>query len=142
MKIKLKNNKLGIANLIVPIDGMISINPEGVAEVSEQCGKILLGQIDNWEEVVDKKTAAKTTSPVADENTEETKEDSNEEDSNEDNEELTDEQIIEGIKSLSLEEAINLAKESGYPEKEWGKMSTKANLMPAYLIKKFKQSKK
>lgn len=141
MKIKLKNNKLGITNLIVPIDGMISINPEGVAEVSEQCGEILLGQIDNWEKVV-KKTAAETTTPAADEKTEETKKDSKEEDSKEENEELTDEQIIEGIKSLSLEEAINLAKESGYPEKEWKKMSAKANLMSAYLIKKFKQSKK
>ena len=48
--------------------------------------------------------------------------------------------IIDGLKDISLEEAVKLAQESGYPEEEYQKFAKKQKLMAAYLIKKFKES--
>lgn len=123
MKLKVKNSAQHSSNLIVPFDGLVTIDEKGEFEVSEKCGKFLLVQTENYE-------SAEVTSGGSGNG------------SNAGNGGETDENqlIMDGLKDISLEEAVKLAQESGYPEEEYQKFAKKQKLMAAYLIKKFKES--
>ena len=129
MKIKAKNPRLiKSMKLNVPIDGIIEIDENGVAEVSSKCGQMLIEGTNDWEKFGEKKVS----------NEEETNAEAEEKDENAD---ISDEEVIEGIKQMSLDECVALAKQSGYPEKEWEKFAKNEKaaekLMRQYLIKKF-----
>lgn len=129
MKIKAKNPRLiKSMKLNVPIDGIIEIDENGVAEVSSKCGQMLIEGTNDWEKFGEKKVS----------NEEETNAEAGEKDENAD---ISDEEVIEGIKQMSLDECVALAKQSGYPEKEWEKFAKNEKaaekLMRQYLIKKF-----
>ena len=129
MKIKAKNPRLiKSMKLNVPIDGIIEIDENGVAEVSSKCGQMLIEGTNDWEKFGEKK--------VSDEG--ETNAGAGEKDENAD---ISDEEVIEGIKQMSLDDCVALAKQSGYPEKEWEKFAKNEKaaekLMRQYLIKKF-----
>lgn len=131
MKIKAKNLKSASTKLIVPFDGLIDVNVNGIAEVSEKCGSILLEQSSDWE-LVEEGGKNKTTNSKKGAEADKTADDTS----------AVDEtaQIIAGLKAMTLEDSIELAKESGYPESEWKKFAAKQNLMAAYLVKKFKDT--
>lgn len=112
MKIKAKNSKVFGIKLNVPVDGLIEIAANGVAEVSDKAAKMLVDGTNDWEYVSG-------------------------EDSGNDN---TDE-VLNGIKKMPLAQMIEVAKEAGYPESEYMKFAKKEKLMAAYLIKKYNEAK-
>ena len=49
MKIKAKNQNVASMELIVPVDGRISIDANGVAEVSAKCAAALVKGTNDWD---------------------------------------------------------------------------------------------
>lgn len=144
MKIKAKNNTVKSMQLMIPYDGIIEIDNEGIAEVSEKAAKVLIECTNDWEYADEKETDAETDN--ADETT--TSETDNVDEtatSEADTTETTtseekDDEIIDGIRNMSLDAMITMATEAGYPEKDWKKYAKKDKLMAAYLIKQYKAS--
>lgn len=140
MKIVAKNKNIKSMQLNVPIDGCIEIDENGIAEVSRSCGEMLIKGTLDWKEFSDKEDT--------DENEKEPEQGNNDgnQGSGEDSDAVSNEEIIEGLKKLSLEECIATAKEANYPEKEWEKLAKNEKaaekLMRQYLVKKFKESLK
>ena len=112
---KIKTNKTSLLNtkLIVPVDGLVSIDKNGELEVSDKCANILLNYPNDW---ISDEGIAKVEEQVPD---------------------LTEEKVVAGIKNMSLSEMIALAKTCDYPEEEWKKFQKNGKLFGAYLIKKF-----
>lgn len=123
MKIKAKNPKNSSMQLIVPVDGLITIDANGVAEVSAKCAAVLVTSTNDWE-YMKKKV----------ENSEE-----EDEDENGDGELSEREQFIAGMKDMSLQDMKNMANEAEYPSEEWEKLISK-KLMSAYLLKKYDET--
>jgi hypothetical protein len=117
MKIKAKNPSVKGMKLIVPIDGTIEIDANGIADVSDKAANLLVNNTNDWQFL----NAAKA--------------DSNDEPEDD------DARIVQGIKKMSLEDMISMAQEAEYPESEWKKFSKKDKLMAAYLIKKYNEAK-
>lgn len=118
MKIKAKNPSVKSMKLIVPIDGMIDIDANGVAEVTEKAAELLVNKTNDWS-YVDSDVKKQIEKEIVDE----------------------DAQVVAGIKKMKIEEMIAMAKEAEYPEAEWNKFSQKPKLMAAYLIKKYNEAK-
>lgn len=124
MKIKVKNPKNSSMQLIVPVDGLITVDANGVADVSTKCAVVLVTNTNDWE------YAKKTT-------TASTELDEKDNDKKRDKDELNErEELEEKLKGMKLEEMKAMAKEGGLPEKEWGKLTSK-KLMFVYLLKKY-----
>lgn len=123
MKIKAKNPKNSSMQLIVPVDGLITIDANGVAEVSAKCAAVLVTSTNDWE-YIKKKV----------ENSEE-----KDEDENGDGELSEREQFIAGMKDMSLQDMKNMANEAEYPSEEWENLTSK-KLMSAYLLKKYDEA--
>lgn len=113
MKIKAKNSKVFGIKLNVPVDGLIEIDANGVAEVSGKAAKMLVNGTNDWEYFNDSEG-----------------DDGNEVD-----------EVISGLKKMTLVQMIDMAKEAGYPESEYQKFAKKEKLMLAYLIKKYNEAK-
>lgn len=127
MKIKSLKSSVASMNLIVPIDGMITIDGNGIAEVSEQCAKTLVEMTNDWGYLDD--------TQIVPEETPETSE--NSADSNDETE--TEEEGIskQDLAKLSYKQLRETAVESGFPEEEWGKL--KKDLLVEYLFKKMSE---
>ena len=134
--------------LNVPVDGLIEIDEKGIAEVSEKCGEMLIKGTSDWKEFKAGKGTGK-----AEENVEQDAEDVEEPETEdaEDTDEAedakkpaTDKEIIAGLNKLPLDACIETAKEAGYPEAEWEKLSKNGKaaekLMQKYLVRKYKES--
>lgn len=112
MKIKAKNSKVFGIKLNVPVDGLIEIDANGVAEVSEKAANMLVNGTNDWEYSKDSEG------------------DGNEVD-----------EVLAGLKKMTLPQMIEMAKEAGYPESEYQKFAKKEKLMLAYLTKKYNEAK-
>lgn len=112
MKIKAKNSKVFGIKLNVPVDGLIEIDANGVAEVSEKAANMLVNGTNDWEYSKDSEG------------------DGNEVD-----------EVLAGLKKMTLPQMIEMAKEAGYPESEYQKFAKKEKLMLAYLTKKYNEEK-
>ena len=122
MKIKAKNQNVASMELIVPVDGRISIDANGVAEVSPKCAAVLVKGTNDWDYV--KKANAS--------------QDDEEED--DDNEGASDREKFEAhLDTLTLAQMKDLAKEGEMPEEEYEKLNSK-KLMKAYLLKKYDEA--
>lgn len=153
MKIKAKNTDIKSMKLSVPLDGIIEIDANGVAEVSAKCGKMLIEGTNDWKELKDD-TEDDDQEKVDEQGSKDGEQDATDtdddteggEDDGDGEKQPTDEEIIEGLKKLSLEDCIATAKEAGYPEKEWKKLSENKTaaekMMRNYLVKKYKESVK
>lgn len=135
MKIKSKNLKVVSLRLIVPIDGLISVDAHGCAEVSPKCAAALVRGTNDWDYVrKDKETSS-----------EETEEEQVPEAPSPESEEVEEtplserEQFERYLDSLTMEGMRKFAEEGGSPREEWEKISTK-KLMKVYLLKKFDES--
>lgn len=106
--------------LIVPIDGTINIDANGIADISDKAAEMLVNGTKDWE--------------YLDSNPKTVKGNSKEKKSE-------DEEVVAGIKAMTLEDMISTATEAGYPETEWKRFSKKDKLMAAYLIKKYNEAK-
>lgn len=133
MKIKAKNSTVKSMQLMIPYDGIIEIDNEGIAEVSEKAAKVLVECTNDWEYADKEETDAEA------DNTDETST-SEEKDAETSTSEEKDDEIIDGIRNMSLDAMITMATEAGYPEKDWKKYAKKDKLMAAYLIKQYKAS--
>lgn len=123
MKIKAKNQNVASMELIVPVDGRISIDANGVAEVSAKCAAALVKGTNDWD------YAKKATTAQDDEE---------EEDDNEG--EATDRERFEThLDTLTLAQMKEYAKEGEMPEEEYEKLNSK-KLMKAYLLKKYDEA--
>ena len=141
MKIQAKNKNIKSMKLSVPVDGLIEIDANGIVEVSEECGRMLIEGTNDWEkfgEGKDTKNGKKGSEKApASGKKEECKEEGDEG-------QLSDKEAIEALQQLSLADCIETAKAAGYPEKEWEKLSknekSAEKLMRTYLVKKYKDS--
>lgn len=135
MKIKAKNSKIASMKLCVPVDGVISIDHSGVAEVSPKCAALLVKGTNDWEYL--KKSAAKneeeekTSTDEVEEPEAEEEEGETEEDGKSDRERF--EAYLDG---LTVAQMKDYAKEGNLPAEEYDKLSSK-KLMKAYLLKKY-----
>ena len=135
MKIKATNETVKSMKLCVPVDGIIEINAEGLAEVSDKCGKMLVEGTNDWKEVGAGKGTEETKKVVEGEGNNPKEETTNK-----------DDEVIKGIEVMPLQDCIEMAQQAGYPEKEWQKLAKNEKaaekLMRNYLIKKYKDSVK
>jgi hypothetical protein len=123
MKIKAKNQGVASMELIVPVDGRITIDANGVAEVSAKCAAVLVKGTNDWE-------YAKKATVV--------EEDDEEEDDNGGG--ASDREKFEAhLDTLTLAQMKDLAKEGEMPEEEYEKLNSK-KLMKAYLLKKYDEA--
>ena len=126
MKIKARNSKVASMKLCVPVDGVIDIDANGVAEVSPKCAAVLVKGTNDWDYV--KKAAA------------EKEVEEEEDDTEEGGEDLSDkERFSTWLDSLSVSQMKDYAKEGNLPEDEYEKLSSK-KLMKAYLLKKYDEA--
>lgn len=138
-KIKAIDPKIKGMSLCVPFDGIISIDADGVAVVSDKAAKILVEGTNDWKMYDEGKVTE--TAKKGSEKAEETADKSSEK-----VEETEDDEVVEGIKKMNLQELIAMAEEAGYDKAEWEKFTTKTEksavkLMSAYLIKKYNADK-
>lgn len=119
MKIKAKNPSVKSMKLIIPIDGMIDIDANSIADVSEKAAELLVNKTNDWSYLDEEKENQEKGGKEIDE----------------------DAKVIAGIKKMEIGEMIATAKEAEYPEDEWAKFSEKPKLMAAYLIKKYNEVK-
>lgn len=110
--------------LCVPLDGVVDIDANGIVDVSAKCAIQLVNGTNDWE-YLNKKTV-------------ETESDNDEEEEEEDD---VDErkQFEEGLSKMQLADMKIMAKEAGYPEEEWSKLSSK-KIMISYLLKKYDEA--
>ena len=141
MKIQAKNKNIKSMKLSVPVDGLIEIDANGIVEVSEECGRMLIEGTNDWEkfgECKDTKNGKKGSEKAPASGKKEEYEGEGDEG------QLSDKEAIEALQQLSLADCIETAKAAGYPEKEWEKLSknekSAEKLMRTYLVKKYKDS--
>lgn len=111
----------------MPVDGVIEIDANGVAEVSPKCAAALVRGTNDWDYV--KKNSA-----------EETEEEEKDEEEEGGEEEISDrDKFSKWLDSQTVAQMKEYAKEGELPEEEWGKLSPK-KLMKAYLLKKYDEA--
>lgn len=124
MKIVSINHSVKSMKLTVPFDGNIDIDANGIAEVSDKCAEALVKGTKDWKYLDEDKNVIEDGKGEGD---------------------VSDKEIKKGINKMSLEEMIELAKESNYPESEWDKFAKNeknaTKLMSAYLFKMYKKTK-
>lgn len=136
MKIKAKNSKIASMKLCVPVDGVISIDQNGVAEVSPKCAALLVKGTNDWEYL--KKSAAKTEEEEKT-STDEVEEPEAEEEETEEDGKSDRERFEAYLDGLTVAQMKDYAKEGNLPAKEYDKLSSK-KLMKAYLLKKYDET--
>ena len=113
-KIKSINPQVKGIQLQVPIDGLISVDANGFAVVSDKCAELLINGTNDWENA-DSEHAA---------------EDAEEQD------------FITKVKKMSLDEMVQLCEELGFDQNEYKKLlgkKTSEKLLAGYLIKKYSE---
>lgn len=127
MKIKAKNQNIASMKLIVPIDGLITIDANGEAEVSPKCAVLLVNNTNDWQYVG---KAAKEVTEGHDEE---------DDDEGTENVEKTERELLEEkVKTAKIAELKEMCVEAEFPEDEWKNLS-KA-LLSAYILKKYDEA--
>lgn len=127
MKIKAKNQNIASMKLIVPIDGLITIDAKGETEVSAKCAVLLVNNTNDWEYV----------GKAAKEVTEEPKEGDAEEGT--ENVEKSERDLLEEkVKAAKVSELKDMCVEAEFPEEEWKNLTK--NLLAAYILKKYDEA--
>lgn len=127
MKIKAKNPNIASMKLIVPIDGLITIDAKGETEVSAKCAVLLVNNTNDWEYV------GKAAKGVTEESEEETTEEGTE------NVEKSERDLLEEkVKAAKVSELKDMCVEAEFPEEEWKNLTK--NLLAAYILKKYDEA--
>ena len=145
MKIKAINPTIVAMQLIVPIDGLISIDKNGIADVSPKCATMLVKGTSDWAFVSGKSTAEKD-AEVEEQSQEPQVEDevvdaASETETTDEDEENERKEIDKMFVGMSLEEMKKYAAEAGIAESEYASINTK-KLMRAFLLKKYDEASK
>ncbi len=143
MKIHATKPTIKSMNLIVPIDGLITIDEKGYADVSAKCAAALVKGTSDWEFVGGAPKAEKKEDPKpAEEATEKKPADAPAGEGEKEQETEQKEDETDGKKTLTQEELELLTvkelketcKEAGWPEAEYKNLSK--GLLIAYILKK------
>lgn len=114
-KIKSINPQVKGIQLQVPIDGLISVDANGFAVVSDKCAELLINGTSDWESA--------DAEHVAEDDAEE-------------------QDFITKVKKMSLDEMVQLCEELGFDQNEYKKLlgkKTSEKLLAGYLIKKYSE---
>ena len=133
MKIHATKPTIKSMNLIVPVDGLITIDDKGYADVSAKCATILVKGTSDWEFV----GGAKEDSKPAAEETEQKPEDAIVEEPEKEQEEADNEEDAlkeEDLEAMTVAQLQEWCKEAGFPESEY--KGLKKSLLIAYIMKK------
>lgn len=131
MKIKAINPNVVSMKLIVPIDGTIEIDSNGIADVSPKCAVLLVKNTNDWSYV------GKESDEVDDTEETETGEEGAKNDAT-DTEKTERELLEEKLAIAKVDEMRDMCSEAEFPKEEWGKLSKK--LLAAYILKKFDEA--
>ena len=127
MKIKAKNQNIASMKLIVPIDGLITIDANGEAEVSPKCAVLLVSNTNDWQYVG---KAAKEVTEGHDEE---------DDDEGTENVEKSERELLEEkVKTAKIAELKEMCVEAEFPEDEWKNLSK--TLLSAYILKKYDEA--
>ena len=146
MKIKAINPTIVAMQLIVPIDGLISIDENGIADVSPKCATMLVKGTSDWA-FVSGKSAAEKDAEVEKQNhepqveTEVVDAASETETAEEEVEEKERKKFEEMLASMNLDEMKKYAAEADIAESEYASINTK-KLMRAFLLQKYDEVSK
>ena len=113
-KIKSINPQVKGVQLQVPIDGLISVDANGYAVVSDKCAELLIKGTSDWESA----------------------------DAAGDAEGADEQDFITKVKKMSLDEMVQLCEELGFDQNEYKKLlgkKTSEKLLAGYLIKKYSE---
>lgn len=113
-KIKSINPQVKGVQLQVPIDGLISVDANGYAVVSDKCAELLIKGTSDWESA----------------------------DAAGDAEGADEQDFITKVKKMSLDEMVKLCEELGFDQNEYKKLlgkKTSEKLLAGYLIKKYSE---
>ena len=114
MKIQAKDANVKSMNLIVPIDGMITIDAKGIAEVSAKCAVELVKNTNDWSYIgKDGETAEKEVV------TDKVKEEPAVPEEKEEEPELN----ADTLATLTVKELREMCAEAQYPEDEYKKLN-------------------
>lgn len=131
MKIVTEKQELKGTKMIIPIDGTISIDLNGVVDVSPKAAALLVKSISYWSFLKENKEQG---------NKEENKEQENEEQENivdESAKELSEEEKIKkSLESKTLKQLLILVEELKIPVEEYKNIKNSKKLMVAFLLKK------
>ena len=114
-KIKSINPQVKGIQLQVPIDGLISVDANGFAVVSDKCAELLIKGTSDWKSA--------DSEHDADDNSEE-------------------QDFITKVKKMTLDEMVKLCEELGFDQNEYKKLlgkKTSEKLLAGYLIKKYSE---
>lgn len=141
-KIKARNPQIASMRLCVPIDGLISIDHRGMANVTPKCAALLVKGTNDWmyyddwvkaqeaakqkEETVEETAAEET---VQEETVEETAEDAAKE----------REEVLKMLETMTVAQLKDYAKQAELPAEEWEKIRSK-NELKAYLMSKYDEA--
>lgn len=141
MKIKCKNATVKSTNIIVPVDGKIAVDANGVAEVSPKCAGILVSCTSDWEIVKDgsksapeKQAPAKEQEKPAEEAPETEAPEEGTEEEEKEQEKAGEEVTEESLDAMTVAQLKEMCAEAGFDEKEYKNLNKK--LLIAYMLKK------
>ena len=142
---KIKSNKKSIASmkLIVPIDGLITIDAEGCVEVSDKCAEVLVKNTSDWQyaEKDEDETETGQENETGSEGTESDDDEgvgADDEEDDDDSEKSERELLEEKVQNAKAAELKDMCSEAGFPEKEWKNLSKKD--LAAYILQKFDEA--
>ena len=113
-KIKSINPQVKGIQLQVPIDGLISVDANGFAVVSDKCAELLINGTSDWESA----------------------------DAEHDADDAEEQDFITKVKKMTLDEMVQLCEELGFDQNEYKKLlnkKTSEKLLAGYLIKKYSE---
>ena len=113
-KIKSINPQVKGIQLQVPIDGLISVDANGFAVVSDKCAELLIKGTSDWESA----------------------------DAEHDADDAEEQDFITKVKKMTLDEMVKLCEELGFDQNEYKKLlgkKTSEKLLAGYRIKKYSE---
>jgi ABC-type Zn2+ transport system substrate-binding protein/surface adhesin len=138
MKIKATNSQIKGMKLCVPVDGVIHIDANGIADVSPKCAAQLVKGTSDWDYWKKEAEKIQEEEAQAEEDIEEgnVEQGEEEEEDAEEEEDKDRKEFENGLNKMKLEDMKDLAVKGEYPEEEWKDITNK-KLMAAYLLKKY-----
>jgi hypothetical protein len=134
MKIVTEKQELKGTKLIVPIDGTINIDSNGIAEVSPKAAALLVKSISYWAFFKEDNLRKKVEEDPDDK--EPSEDDDNSEKKVEEDPDDESKKIKENLESKTLKELLTLVGELNIPEQEYKNIKNSKKLMVAFLLKK------
>ena len=137
-KIKARNPQIASMRLCVPIDGLISIDHRGMANVTPKCAALLVKGTNDWlyyDDWAKAQEASKQKEEAVEEPmVEETVQEETAEDAAKEREE-----ILKMLETMTVAKLKEYAKQAELPAEEWENIRSK-NELKAYLMSKYDEA--